>query len=154
MKSLKLTACICSVLLQCAVFAQVGSSITLEGAMTVSEGGRAKTDGRLAHTAQGIAGKFEISFSHGDLVNLRLLNLTSYSVPGSTAFFGGTAIVTLRVNGRTRVVTGEVFVMVDDLDIDHLPFPDQFFLQFVSGGQTITRHGLMTDGDVTVRLAP
>jgi hypothetical protein len=152
MKVFKYAGCLIGLLLSCALFAQIGTSITLEGAMTVSEGGRAKAAGRATETAQGISGKFEIAFSQGDLVNLRLLNLSSYSVPGSTAFFGGTATATLRTNGRTRVVTGEIFVMVDDLDHDHLPFPDQFFMRFEGGGQTIIRHGLMTDGDIRVQL--
>lgn len=139
-------------LLPVVALAQVGTSISVSGGMTVSEGGRGKAVGHVFDSGAGPQGSFSAAFSSGELLSITMSRLTMYSVPGSTAFFGGTAVAVVRVNGVTRKVVGEFMVMVDDLDPSHLPFPDQFFLRFDYSGGTIIRHGTFVDGDVVIGL--
>lgn len=126
------------------------ASITLMGGMDVSEGGTGTLLGRVTDAP---TGQFGVNFGAGTLLAVRSTRVQEVVIPGATSFFSGQGVAAVIENGQLVLKPGQFFVMVDDLDLDGLPHPDQFFLQFrFDNGQVETRHGLMTRGDITIRL--
>ena len=138
------------VLLAAAAHAQIGSSISIRGTMSIQEGGNAAAQGFVESTEKGILGSFGISFDRGPLTSLRMARFTGFSAPGDTAFFEGPAQAVMIENGRKVLVRGHCIVMVDDLH-ERPSFPDQFFMHFTTrDNRIIVRHGRMTSGDIVV----
>ena len=131
-------------------FAQIGSSISIRGTMSVQEGGIAFAEGFVESTERGIVGSFGIKFDRGDLRSLRMTRFAGFAAPGDTAFFEGPAQAVIMRNGRPMLARGMATVMVDDLH-DMPDFPDQFFISFTTrGGERFIRHGRMTSGGIVI----
>lgn len=136
-----------------AIHGQSEGSITMQGGLAVDEGGLATMSGFLQDSVGGPSGRFDISFDSGSLVYVKMIKVREVQIPGSTAFFTGEAVAVINENGRVRLARGEIVAMVDDLDLNQLPFPDQLFLQFrTRDGQLFIRHARTTTGDITIRL--
>ena len=132
---------------------QASGSITTFGGMAVQEGGRARTLGRLFFENQVATGAFAVHYDTGDLLSVRTTRILEVFIPGSTSFFTAEAIAVVRDNGQVRLVNGFVTVMVDDLDLGFLNFPDTIFVRFdTATGTMFTRHGTLDQGEVNIVL--
>lgn len=128
--------------------ASAASSISMLGTISVGEGGTGFISGRLIDRP---AGSFAASFTEGEIAAFRLTKVEAVYVPGATAFFTGEGTATVRENGRLVEHKAKLLAMVDDLDLDRLPFPDQIMMEFtLSNGRTIIRHGRVMRGDIAI----
>lgn len=133
-----------------AAIAQDKPSITMLGSMTVQEGGTGTLSGRVTTQPRG---SFGATFSEGELVSFRATRIFEVIIPGSTSYFSGEGVAMMRRNGDVIPVKGQFFVMVDDLDLEGLPHPDQFCMEFLSDDRQRTiRHGKVVRGDIAIRL--
>lgn len=129
--------------------AQTGS-ITMLGSIAVREAGTGMISGRVAERNRG---SFSASFTDGEVAAFRLTKVTGVQIPGSTAFFTGEGIALVRRNGGLVERRASLLVMVDDLDHDRLPFPDQILMDFTfDDGHRVIRHGQIIRGDIAIRL--
>ncbi|MBV6457709.1 MAG: hypothetical protein HONBIEJF_00826 [Fimbriimonadaceae bacterium] len=150
MRLLKICMAFATIAMGLVANAQERGSITLLGAMTVQEGGTGTLAGRVTNQPRG---SFGVTFSEGELVSFQATRIFEVIIPGSTSFFSGEGVAMMRRNGQVVPVRGQFFVMVDDLDLEGLPHPDQFMMEFLSDDrQRIIRHGRVVRGDIAIRL--
>jgi hypothetical protein len=123
------------------------------GGMSVQEGGRARTLGRVFFENERATGAIALNFDTGELVSVRTLRILEIFIPGSTSFVTAEAVASVRQNGQLRLVLGTITLMVDDLDLGGLSFPDTMFLSFDAlDGRQFIRHGTLDDGDIAIEL--
>lgn len=153
MKTMKIAKCFLAAIAMATVtspaLGQEGTSISIEGAFSIGEGGYARGQGFVFGTRSGGAGRFSMEFATGALRSVRLREVAGYGAPGSTAFFDGPGVATILRNGRLESVRGTLLVYVDDLNMPG--FPDQIFVRFAtSRGEVLVRHGRVLRGDIQV----
>ena len=91
------------------VHAQASGSITMFGGMSVQEGGRARTLGRVFFENERATGAIALNFDTGELVSVRTLRILEIFIPGSTSFVTAEAVASVRQNGQLRLVLGTIW---------------------------------------------
>jgi len=129
----------------------MAAEISLVGEMIVSQGGIAVVQGTASPGVNGPTGTFSVSLSHGPIVSMSTVRLTTFFAPGITAGFEGVGVAIFWEGSVARTMAGTFHVYVDDLSGMTPPHPDQMIFTFrPKGGELIVYTAKMQRGDILV----